>query len=73
MEYIINNKNDDFTIIMFNHLDRNWEIIKDFTSELDIQESILRRASELDVEFSANGTLDYSGLIVDYTKKNNDI
>lgn len=73
MEYIINNKNDDSTIIMFNHLDRNWEIIKDFTSELDIQESILRRVSELDVEFSANGTLDYSDLIVDYTKKNNDI
>lgn len=73
MEYIINNKGEGFTIIMFNHLDRNWEIMKDFTSELDIQESILRRSNELDTEFSANGTLDYSDLIVDYTKKNNDI
>ena len=57
MEYITNISQEDFSIIMFNHLGRNWEIIKNFTDENDIQESILRRISELDAEFSANGTL----------------
>jgi hypothetical protein len=72
MEYITNISQEEFSIIMFNYMNRNWEIMKDFKDELDIQESIQRRIYELDAEAIVNGSFYYSDLIVDYIEKNND-
>lgn len=73
MEYITNATGEDFSIIMFIYEGRNWEILKDFTNEEDIQSCIQRRIYELDAELILCGSFDNSDLIVDYIEKNNDI
>ena len=73
MEYITNVKNEDFSIIMFNYEGRNWEILKDFTGEEDIQSCIQRRIYQLDAEHILWSSFDNSDLIVDYNEKNNEI
>jgi len=70
MEYIVNSKNDDYQVILFQHDGRNWEIILDNDiKEFLIELSIMKRMDELDEEFKENNTYDNSDLIVDYTTK----
>jgi len=70
MEYIINQENEDFIILMFNYDGRNWEVCLDaLSSEDDIQHYIHLRLDNLTDEFLLNGDYDKSDLYVDYIKR----
>lgn len=67
MEYIINQNQETFKIIMFEYDGRNWEIcFEPEKSEEEIQELITRRISELIIDYTDNSDYDKSDLFVDY-------
>jgi hypothetical protein len=67
MEYIINQNQENFKIIMFEYDNRNWEIcFEPNTTEEEIQELITKRISELIIDYSDNSDYDKSDLFVDY-------
>jgi hypothetical protein len=67
MEYIINQNQENFKIIMFEYDNRNWEIcFESNTTEEEIQELITKRISELIIDYSDNSDYDKSDLFVDY-------
>jgi len=67
MEYIINQNQENFKIIMFEYDNRNWEICFEHnTTEEEIQELITKRISELIIDYSDNSDYDKSDLFVDY-------
>jgi len=67
MEYIINQNQEHFKIIMFEYDNRNWEICFEHnTTEEEIQELITKRISELIIDYSDNSDYDKSDLFVDY-------
>jgi hypothetical protein len=70
MEYIVNSKNDDYQVILFEYDGRNWEIVLDNNLlDREINLFVLKRIDELTDEFLDKKTYDYSDLIVDYTTK----
>lgn len=67
MEYIVNQNQETFKIIMFEYDNRNWEIcFEPNTSEEEIQELITRRISDLIIDYLDNSDYDESDLFVDY-------
>jgi hypothetical protein len=70
MEYIINNRFDDYQVILFEFENRNWEIALDNgLSEISILLHISNRINELTSDFTEHNSYDYSDLYVDYTTK----
>lgn len=73
MEYIVNQDQETFKIIMFNYDGRNWEIcFESFRTEIEIQDLISRRVEELTDEYLVHGNYNSSDLFVDYTDYKND-
>lgn len=72
MEWIVNTYDENIQNILFVYDDRNWEITVDNgLSDRDINLLVLKRRDELTDEFIEKMTYDFSDLIVDWTKKNN--
>lgn len=73
MEYIVNQDQENFKIIMFNYDGRNWEIcFEPFRTEIEIQSLISRRIEDLTDEYLVHGNYNLSDLFVDYTEYKND-
>ena len=67
MEYIINQNQEDFKIIMFEFDNRNWEIcFESDKTETEIQLLIELTVNKLMDEYLANNNYDKSDLFVDY-------
>ena len=67
MEYIINQNQEDFKIIMFEFDNRNWEIcFEPDKTETEIQLLIELTVNKLMDEYLANNNYDKSDLFVDY-------
>jgi hypothetical protein len=71
MEYIINQNQEAFKIVMFEYDLRNWEIcFESNKTEEEIQELILLRIEDLVDEYLIHGNYNYSDLFVDYIDYN---
>jgi len=76
MEYIVNQNQEDFKIIMFEFDNRNWEIcFESDKTETEIQLLIELTVNKLMDEYLANNNYDKSDLFVDYIdyEKNKEI
>ena len=73
MEWIVNSSGEGFQNILFVYDGRNWEITLDKDLlDIDINLCVLKRIDELTDEFLEKKTYDFSDLIVDYRKKEDD-
>jgi predicted oxidoreductase len=71
MEYIVNQNQEEFKIIMFQYNNRNWEICFEFNkTEEEIQYLIQQRIEQLMDDYSIYGNYDNSDLFVDYIDNN---
>ena len=71
MEYIINQNQEAFKIVMFEYDSRNWEICFETNkTEEEIQELILLRIEDLVDEYLIHGNYNHSDLFVDYIDYN---
>jgi hypothetical protein len=77
MEYIVNQNQEEFKIIMFQYNNRNWEICfehnKTEEEEKEIQYLIQQRIEQLMDDYSIYGNYDNSDLFVDYINNENNI
>jgi hypothetical protein len=74
MEYIVNQNQDEFKIIMFKFQNRNWEICFEIDkTEQEIQHLIQQRIEQLMDDYLQNNNYDNSDLFVDYIKNENNI
>jgi hypothetical protein len=76
MEYIVNQNQETFKIIMFEFDNRNWEICFEFDkTETEIQLLIELTINKLMDEYLINNNYDKSDLFVDYIdyEKNKEI
>jgi predicted oxidoreductase len=74
MEYIVNQNQEEFKIIMFQYNNRNWEICFEFNkTEEEIQYLIQQRIEQLMDDYSIYGNYDNSDLFVDFIKYENNI
>jgi predicted oxidoreductase len=74
MEYIVNQNQEEFKIIMFQYNNRNWEICFEFNkTEEEIQYLIQHRIEQLMDDYSIYGNYDNSDLFVDYINNENNI
>ena len=70
MEYIVNQNQEEFKIIMFEFKNRNWEICFANKTEEEIQYLIQQRIEQLMDDYSIYGNYDNSDLFVDYIDNN---
>ena len=72
MEYIVNQNQEEFKIILFEFETRNWEICFELEkTELEIQYLIQQRIEQLMDDYSIYGNYDNSDLFVDYIDNEN--
>ena len=75
MEYIVNQNQEEFKIIMFQYNNRNWEICfeSNKTEEEEIQYLIQKRIEQLMDDYLLFNNYDNSDLFVDYIDYKNNI
>jgi hypothetical protein len=74
MEYIVNQNQEEFKIIMFQYNNRNWEIcFESDKTEEEIQFLIQQRIEQLMDDYLIYGNYDNSDLFVDYIGYENNI
>lgn len=67
MEYIINQNQEEFKIIMFQYDGKNWEIcFEPLKTEEEIQSLIQKRIYDLEDEYLVHGNYNQSDLFVNY-------
>jgi len=71
MEYIVNQNQEEFKIILFEFENRNWEICFEHNkTEEEIQYLIQQRIEQLMDDYSIYDNYDNSDLFVDYIDNN---
>jgi hypothetical protein len=74
MEYIINQNQETFKIIMFEYANKNWEIcFESDKTEVEIQYFIQQRIEQLMDDYLLFNNYDNSDLFVDYINNENNI